>query len=172
MVIGPGPLDDEVMRRHSHHATLALTVALLAGCTSAVPDPETTSTATTSTDAAASSTDTREPASAGTPTVSAGAYIDRVTYERSPERYHSGKVVLFFHAPWCPVCREVEESLTSGRLPAGLTVVKVDFDSDVALRRRYGVTTQHTFVQVDEAGTLLARWTTSRTGDEILAGTQ
>lgn len=174
------------MRRQNRHATIALAVGLVAACGSAAPDPVTIAsprmTTTTSLSrgsameggtpsTATTSTATRGPASAGATSVGAGAYIDRTTYERAPGRYHAGTVVLFFHAPWCPVCREVDESLTSGHLPAGLTVVKVDFDSDLALRRRYDVTTQHTFVQVDASGAGLARWTTARTADEILAGT-
>ena len=79
--------------------------------------------------------------------------------------------MLFFHATWCPICREVEESLTTAPVPAGLTVVKVDFDDASELRERYGVTIQHTFVQVDPEGRQLAKWSTGTTADEILGKT-
>ncbi len=81
------------------------------------------------------------------------------------------KVVYFFHAPWCPTCRATEKAIARDGIPAGLTVVKVDFDSEDDLRRQFGVTTQHTFVQVDPSGAELARWTGSQSGAEILAKT-
>jgi len=39
------------------------------------------------------------------------------------------------------------------------------------LRKEYGVTTQHTFVQVDPSGAEIAKWTGSEGGAEILAKT-
>ena len=123
----------------------------------------TTSPATASTSAPmASESPATSPAAA-----SAGAYIDYAAYARDPAAA-TGKVVLFFHATWCPICREVEESLTSAPVPAGLTVVKVDFDDAGELRQRYGVTVQHTFVQVDAQGRQLAKWSTGTSADEIL----
>ncbi len=56
-------------------------------------------------------------------------------------------------------------------MPDGLTVVKVDYDTETDLRQQYGVTQQHTFVQVDESGAELAKWTGSADGAAILAGT-
>ena len=52
-------------------------------------------------------------------------------------------------------------------VPAGLTVVSVDYDSATDLRKQYGVTVQHTFVQVDEAGAELAKFTGSTSGEAI-----
>jgi thiol-disulfide isomerase/thioredoxin len=78
-------------------------------------------------------------------------------------------VVLFFHADWCPSCRATDESLTTDGVPDGLTVVKVDYDTETGFRQRYGVTTQHTFVHVDGSGTELAKWTGSASGADIAA---
>lgn len=62
--------------------------------------------------------------------------------------------VLYFNAAWCPVCRSQDGELTrwyaSQEFP--LTTYKVDYDDNVALRTRYGVTYQHTFVLIDEQG--------------------
>ena len=52
-------------------------------------------------------------------------------------------------------------------MPDGLTVVKLDFDAETALRQQYGVTVQHTFVQVDAAGEKIGAWTGTYTGGEI-----
>jgi hypothetical protein len=59
------------------------------------------------------------------------------------------------------------ESLDAAGVPAGLTVVSVDYDSATELRKRYGVTVQHTFVQVDAQGNELAKFTGSTSGPAI-----
>jgi len=64
----------------------------------------------------------------------------------------SGTKVLFFHAPWCQQCREMEASINKDGLPSGVTVFKVDYDSNQSLRAKYGVTIQTTFVKVDDKG--------------------
>ena len=52
-------------------------------------------------------------------------------------------------------------------LPTGLTIVSVDYDSSDDVKRQYGVTTQHTFVQIDADGNELAKWTGSTTAEQI-----
>ena len=103
--------------------------------------------------------------------VPAGAYLTRAEYTEQAASRAGTKVVYFFHAPWCPTCRATEKAIARDGIPAGLTLVKVDFDSEDDLRRQYGVTTQHTFVQVDPSGAELAKWTGSEGGAEILAKT-
>ena len=100
-----------------------------------------------------------------------GAYLSKAEYTAQMASRAGTKVVYFFHAPWCPTCRATEKAIARDGIPAGLTLVKVDFDSENDLRRQYGVTTQHTFVQVDPSGVELAKWTGSEGGAEILAKT-
>jgi thiol-disulfide isomerase/thioredoxin len=78
-----------------------------------------------------------------------GRYVDY-----SPEAIAGtrGDIILFFHAPWCPQCRAAEASIKSASLPDNLTIFKVDYDTNQALRQQYGVTLQTTFVKVDESG--------------------
>jgi thiol-disulfide isomerase/thioredoxin len=109
------------------------------------------------------------PADTGPARTASGAYVDWSTYAADPARFAQGEVVLFFHAPWCPSCRATEESLDADGVPDGLTVVKVDFDTATDLRRRYGVTVQHTFVQIDGAQEELTTWTGSLSGADIAA---
>ena len=92
----------------------------------------------------------------------------------SPKRFEqlqaSGQVILIdIYAPWCPTCQKADKNLTAakGSLPTGLTVVKVDYDNSNDLRQKYGVTVQHTFVQVDADGNELAKWVGSYTPEEI-----
>ena len=88
------------------------------------------------------------------------SYITYDQYQASKDTYADSKVVLFFNATWCPDCRAINEALTSdpGKIPAGTTVVSVDYDQHADLRQRYGVTMQHTFVQIDTNGEKTRQW--------------
>jgi len=100
-----------------------------------------------------------------------GSYIGLDAYEASKASFASGNVVLFFNASWCPTCQEAEKNLNASGVPKGLTIVKVDYDSNTDLRKKYGVTIQHTFVQVDPDGNQLAKWTGSNTAEAIKSKT-
>lgn len=63
-----------------------------------------------------------------------------------------GVKLLFFHAPWCPQCRMIEADIKSDGVPDGVTILKVDYDTNQALRQTYGVTLQTTFVEIDGDG--------------------
>lgn len=69
-------------------------------------------------------------------------------------------VLLFFHAAWCPTCRalDVEIQERMGDLPDGLVIFKTDYDTQTELKTKYGVTLQHTLVQVDENGDTVTKW--------------
>ncbi len=86
---------------------------------------------------------------------SAGQYID---YSQDSISSTSGTKVLFFHAPWCPQCRTLDASIKSGAIPAGVTIIKVDYDTSQALRQKYGVTTQTTLVRVDDSGNIVKKY--------------
>jgi thioredoxin 1 len=70
------------------------------------------------------------------------------------------KNVIFFAASWCPTCRGLDEAILSelNLIPSDLTILKADYDSETELKRKYGVTYQHTLVQVDGEGNLLKKW--------------
>lgn len=81
-----------------------------------------------------------------------GSYLDY-----KPELVSSAsteKVVLFFHATWCPSCRSTDSDIKKNldSIPSDITILKVDYDSNQDLRRKYGVTSQHTFVEVSKNG--------------------
>lgn len=77
-----------------------------------------------------------------------------------------GRRVLFFYANWCPTCKAAnanfEQSLT--KIPADVTLIRVNYaDSDTDqeekdLAKEYGITYQHTFVQIDTDGKEMAKW--------------
>ncbi len=92
------------------------------------------------------------------------------TYEAyAPEKVAlasaSHNVVLFFRAPWCPTCRAVDADIKANltKIPSSLTILDVDYDSGTALKQKYGVTYQHTFVQVDAQGNMIKKWQGSPT---------
>ena len=82
-----------------------------------------------------------------------GRYLGYDEYNAAPTAFAGTDVVLFFHAPWCPQCRSIESDIFAQGVPEGVTIVKVDYDSNQSLRQQYGVTLQTTFVEVDAAGT-------------------
>lgn len=84
-----------------------------------------------------------------------GMYAD---YSAEAVATTSGTKILFFHAPWCPQCRELEKSIKEGSIPAGVTIFKVDYDSNQALRRTHGVTIQTTLVKIDDAGATVKKY--------------
>lgn len=101
-----------------------------------------------------SSPDTGAEVSTEQPTQAPGAYID---YSSNIIANTAGTKVLFFHAPWCPQCRTLEADINKQGLPSGVTVIKVDYDTNQALRQKYGVTLQTTLVRVDDQGNLVKK---------------
>jgi thioredoxin 1 len=148
---------------------LALTLAACGTATSgaAAGSSEPTASSPAATGSASAGTTGSAAGEAAAP----GAYVTLAEYRGDPAAYEGSKVVYFFHATWCPSCRATDAAIGESGVPDGLTVVKVDYDTETGLRQQYGVTQQHTFVQVDGSGAELAKWTGSADGAAILAGT-
>jgi thiol-disulfide isomerase/thioredoxin len=102
-----------------------------------------------------------------------GSYLTFEDYEASKERFADADVVLFFNANWCSTCKIARDNIESNleSIPSNLAIVVVDFDNETYLRKKYGVTIQHTFVQIDKDGNLLAKWAGSTTAEEIAENT-
>jgi thioredoxin 1 len=81
-----------------------------------------------------------------------------------------GQVVLFFKASWCPSCRVVDADIKASLsdIPNGVTILEVNYDDSTDLKKKYGVTSQHTFVQVDANGNQLNKWSGGSTLESIL----
>jgi thiol-disulfide isomerase/thioredoxin len=89
--------------------------------------------------------------------VKAGSYTD---YSSSLlANASTGKVVLFFKASWCPTCNSLDKDITSklSKIPANTTILKIDYDNSTDLKKKYGITQQHTLVQVDASGNLIKK---------------
>ena len=80
------------------------------------------------------------------------------------------KVILFFHAQWCATCKLLSDDITANvdAIPEDVRILLVDFDTETALKQRYGVTLQHTLVQVTADGDEIATWHLTPTLDALL----
>jgi len=82
------------------------------------------------------------------------------------EKTQSTRRVLFFYASWCPLCKPVNAELEEkvNQIPSDSTVIRVHYNDpetdqeEKNLAKKYGVTYQHTFVQIDQNGDVVARW--------------
>lgn len=88
-------------------------------------------------------------------------------YSQSAFQSAAGKRrVLFFYANWCPTCRPTDAAFQSNmsQIPEDVVVFRVNYndpDTDQGekdLSANYGITYQHTFVQVDANGNEVATW--------------
>ncbi|KXK26064.1 MAG: Thioredoxin [candidate division WS6 bacterium OLB20] len=98
-----------------------------------------------------------------------GSYVDYD--ERLLANASNGDVVLFFLASWCPTCKILNDSINGSldEIPSDLTILKTDYDTYTQLKQKYGVTYQHTLVQVDAQGNLIKKWSGGFSLDDIVA---
>ncbi len=113
------------------------------------PNDQQTSTQPAATNAPSDPPQSTSPSPSANPAAQSGTYVD---YTSSTIASTKGTKLLFFHAPWCPQCRSIEADIKQNGLPDGVTVIKVDYDTNQSLRQKYGVTIQTTFVKVDDTG--------------------
>ena len=74
--------------------------------------------------------------------------------------------ILFFYANWCSTCIPADKAIREGvsQIPQDVTIIRVNYnDTDTDeeekdLARKYGITYQHTFVQIDSDGKVVTKW--------------
>ena len=95
--------------------------------------------------------------------IAAGSY-DAYTPEKLAFA-ETGNVVLFFSASWCPSCRALDKDIKENlsNIPTDLKILEIDYDNSQELKQKYGVTTQHTLVQVNKDGNMISKWSGSPT---------
>jgi thioredoxin 1 len=83
------------------------------------------------------------------------------------------KRVLFFAASWCPSCRAADKNFNENlkKIPENVMLFKTDYDKETALKTKYKITRQHSFVYVDAKGVALKAWAGGGI-DELLAATK
>lgn len=86
----------------------------------------------------------------------------RVVFDQEVEN----RRVLFFYASWCPTCRPTDANLkeNENKIPEDATVIRVNYndpetdEEEKDLAQKYGITYQHTFVQIDSQGNKITAW--------------
>jgi thiol-disulfide isomerase/thioredoxin len=94
--------------------------------------------------------------------------------EYSPSAVESSdaeNIVLSFYATWCPSCRTLDKDINANLsdIPQGTEIYKIDYDTNLELRKKYGVTSQHTQVVIDSNGNLIKKWVGSNTLEQFVA---
>jgi len=143
---------------------IGLLSLLLASCTDGINSEQTSS----SNNLEAEKLDTSQNGVVGK-----GFYISYESYESAPDLYKNSDVILFFNASWCSTCKVARENFEASldQIPADMAIVVVDFENSDDLRKRYGVTLQHTFIQIDSNGDALKKWSGSTKISELLKQT-
>ncbi len=99
-----------------------------------------------------------------------------VSYTKSVfDQARNTRRILFFYASWCPTCRpaDADFSANQANLPSDMTLIRVNYNDpetdseEKALAKKYAVTYQHTFVQIDEAGEKVTVWNGGKTSDVL-----
>ncbi len=112
---------------------------------------------------------TASPSAASSPSPSASEaaqaayYQSEGTNEQIAAAAAKGPVVLFFHAAWCPTCQAADRDIRNNLrdLKDGVQVLRLNYGNsagDHPRAKEYGITYQHTFVQVDATGKLIQKW--------------
>src|SRR3989338_2346256 len=97
-------------------------------------------------------------------TIACSRYIQ---YSKSTiDSASSNRRVLFFYASWCPTCKPADASFTqnASKIPDDVTLIRVNYNDpetdqeEKDLAKKYGITYQHTFVQIDSLGKEITKW--------------
>jgi thioredoxin 1 len=166
-------------------AAIAAGTLLLGGGVYVATSSDTQTEGTSTSAAQASKPANERSANAATEATEADTSTDSGTAQERPGAYvmagendiasiRNDKRVLFFHASWCSTCKALASDIESNAtdIPAGVTIAQVDYDEATDLRKKYGVTVQHTLVQIDDAGNEIATWSGSRNLASLVAEIQ
>ena len=100
-----------------------------------------------------------------------------VQYNRSAlDSTSSDRRILFFYASWCPTCNPADASFIQNaiKIPEDVILIRVNYNDpetdqeEKDLAKKYGITYQHTFVQIDGTGKEVTKWNGGQI-DELLS---
>lgn len=99
-----------------------------------------------------------------------------IEYSKSAlESPSTNRRVLYFYANWCPICKPADQNFRTNQnlIPVDVRVIRVNYNDsntdqeEKDLAKKYGVTYQHTFVQIDQNGNEITKWNGGKI-DELL----
>jgi len=66
------------------------------------------------------------------------------------------KHILFFYADWCSTCRKWQKNVQAnwGTLPESTRILRVNYDTEMELKKEFGIKMQSTAVFINEDGSL------------------
>ena len=84
----------------------------------------------------------------------ASAYIPYSEAALRDALAQSKRVIINFRASWCPNCTAASNNIMNNLdlLPSDVVILEADYDTETALKAKYGVSRQTTFVHLDETG--------------------
>ena len=100
-----------------------------------------------------------------------------VQYSKSElDSASNNRRILFFYASWCPTCKPADTNFTQNesKIPEDVTLIRVNYNDpetdqeEKELAKQYGITYQHTFVQIDSTGKEVTKWNGGQI-DELLS---
>lgn len=64
------------------------------------------------------------------------------------------RIFLSFSATWCPSCRALDADILANAsdIPPNVEIYKVDYDTATDLKRQYGITVQHSIIEINSDG--------------------
>ncbi len=92
-------------------------------------------------------------------------------YAGNLTQYQNKDIILSFKADWCPSCRVIDADIKASLndIPENVVILELNYDKETELKKKYGVTTQHTFVQVDTDGNMIKKWSGGNKLEDILS---
>ena len=98
-------------------------------------------------------------------------YLDYSEENLAQATANNGKSVLFFAAlAWCPSCQAADKDIKANfsKVPEDITILRVDYDTAKEMKKKFAITMQDTFVQVDSQGKEITRWNSGGQGVQSL----
>jgi len=91
-------------------------------------------------------------------------------YSNDLKQYENKDIILFFKADWCPSCRVIDADIKASLsdIPENVVILELNYDKETDLKKKYGVTTQHTFVQIDTNGDMIKKWSGGNRLEDVL----
>lgn len=74
------------------------------------------------------------------------------------EKLGKEKFMVFFHADWCPLCRQLESKIKEDlSILNGHSILEANYDREIELKKEFDVLTQTTVIFINQEGTVVEK---------------